>query len=188
MPDACPLTGPDTIRGLRGTIAKLEGSLKELRESAKLNRFTQMQKQLHEADKVKAALAALLTQSFGVEPHALQQHMKEAVMQDAGGERLYGASRELLLIENKALRSQLEQRLVTDKTAWLKSGASGGGVPASPDRSVHKDQDDGVGGAVRQARTKLGSSRMERARMLAGPQVHEYRFTLSLAHTTVSLI
>ena len=133
MRDASPCTppGPDTIKGLRGAIGKLECSIKELRESSKLKHFNQLQKQLQESDKAKAALSRMLTQSFGVDEAALHQHIKEAILQGAGGERLYGASRELLLLENKALRAQLEQRSVTDKTAWTRTGAGGGGAPAA---------------------------------------------------------
>ena len=169
----CTSTGPDTIKGLRGTISKLELSIKELSESAKLKRFTQMQQQLLESDKAKAALVSMLTRSYGVDEPTLQQHIKEAVLKGAGGERLYGASRELLLLENKALRSQLEQRLVTDKTTWTRAGGGGGGgiQPVSPDRSQPKDQGFDATLAIQRAKSKAGSSRMERARMLAAPQV-----------------
>jgi hypothetical protein len=43
-----------------------------------------------EADKVKGALAAMLTGSFGVDDKALQQHLKQALFKS---DRLYGASR-----------------------------------------------------------------------------------------------
>ena len=66
----CP--GPDTIKGLRGTIAKLELSVRELRDNVKLKRFNQLQRQLEEADKAKYALSKLLTRNFGVDDVALQ--------------------------------------------------------------------------------------------------------------------
>ena len=66
----CP--GPDTIKGLRGTIAKLELLVRELRDNVKLKRFNQLQRQLEEADKAKYALSKLLTRNFGVDDVALQ--------------------------------------------------------------------------------------------------------------------
>ena len=65
-------SGPDTIRGLRATIARLELSVRELKDNAKLKRFNQLQRQLEEADKAKAALSSLLTRNFGVDDVALQ--------------------------------------------------------------------------------------------------------------------
>ena len=133
-----------------------------------------MQQQLLESDKVKSALITMLTQSFGVDESALHQHVKEAMLKGAGGERLYGASRELLLLENKALRSQLEQRHVTDKTTWTRTGTGGPAAGSGPqDHTQPKDQQvhEPMTVAIQRARSKAGSSRMEHARMLAGPQV-----------------
>jgi hypothetical protein len=134
------LSGPDAIKSLRRTVSRLESCINQLKDSSKLKRFSQLQKQLEvcqtcfefewlsresilrfkfskeiqvslvlgsapfkqnisrmpdaqEADRVKAALATLLTGSFKVDEASLQQHLKNAVLKSAEGERLYGASR-----------------------------------------------------------------------------------------------
>jgi hypothetical protein len=106
--------------------------------------------------------------------------------------------RELLLVENRVLRSQLEQRLVTEKTSWLPGSAVHHGSLDSPEyveavmtggsqRDQNSEGSRGVSlemkmrgptaayGAMPASgdsvRAGHGSSKLARARVMAGPQV-----------------
>lgn len=67
-----------------------------------------------EADEIIDALKQLIRSQTHLGEQDIEAHVDRRVLR---ADRLYGSSREQLLRENKLLRAQLEQRLVTSKTS-----------------------------------------------------------------------
>ncbi|GFR50923.1 hypothetical protein Agub_g13242 [Astrephomene gubernaculifera] len=113
------LGGPETIKSLQATIRKLQAQVDEQKSDGRLDRYRKLQKDLEESDKVcdclRAALKACQWSDEEVDAHIQKKLYKAST--------LYGASREMLLRENRLLRSQLEEHLVTSRTSRPASGA-----------------------------------------------------------------
>ncbi|KAG2430184.1 hypothetical protein HXX76_010283 [Chlamydomonas incerta] len=149
--------GPDAIKSLQATIRRLQLQLEEQKADGRLERYRKLQKDLEECDKVRAALRdALVTSQWSddeVDAYLTKRLFKAS--------QLYGASRELLLRENRLLRSQLEEHHVTSRTS--RPAAAGGGGGGTPGKLV------------------VAESRLKQARMMQGPHMESVSRLLTAA-------
>lgn len=85
-------TGPDAIKGLRGTIKKLQAEVAAAKGDAQLARYKALQQDLRERDAVNTALRQLLVAHFRVvgSEQELDGLLDGRVLKEG---RLYGASR-----------------------------------------------------------------------------------------------
>ncbi|MEW5314505.1 MAG: hypothetical protein WDW38_006000 [Sanguina aurantia] len=106
--------GPGTITNLQAAVRKLQAQLADQKADGRLERFRKLQTDLQEADRVNGHLRTLLTETYHCSEPALDHTLDTHLFR--GSTLLYGASRELLLRENRLLRSYMDARLVTSRT------------------------------------------------------------------------
>eukprot|EP00201_Polytomella_parva_P013240 CAMPEP_0175051860 /NCGR_PEP_ID=MMETSP0052_2-20121109/8041_1 /TAXON_ID=51329 ORGANISM="Polytomella parva, Strain SAG 63-3" /NCGR_SAMPLE_ID=MMETSP0052_2 /ASSEMBLY_ACC=CAM_ASM_000194 /LENGTH=676 /DNA_ID=CAMNT_0016316205 /DNA_START=89 /DNA_END=2115 /DNA_ORIENTATION=+ len=108
------LGGPEAIATLQSTVRKLQKQNELTKQDAKLDKFRKIQQDLEEADKVIAVLRNILTEEgHGISDSQIDDRIRRKLFKH---NLLYGASREQLLAENRQLRAQLEQSVITCRT------------------------------------------------------------------------
>ncbi|KAG2492436.1 hypothetical protein HYH03_009379 [Edaphochlamys debaryana] len=112
---------------LQSTVRKLQSQLEDQKGDGRLERYRKLQKDLEECDKVRDSLRHALLAWWTEEE--IDAHVQKKLFKAS---TLYGSSREMLLKENRLLRAQLEEHLVTSRTSRPAGGRSPGGpVPES---------------------------------------------------------
>ncbi|PNW82538.1 hypothetical protein CHLRE_06g283000v5 [Chlamydomonas reinhardtii] len=151
--------GPDAIKSLQATIRRLQLQLEEQKADGRLERYRKLQKDLEECDKVRAALRDALVSSQWSDDE-VDAYLSKKLFKAS---QLYGASRELLLRENRLLRCQLEEHHVTSRTSRPVAAAAAGAGGGAPGRLV------------------VAESRLKQARMMQGPHMESVSRLLTAA-------